>query len=848
VSQRQAAAHQPPALSPAHLPYIPGLDGVRALAVIAVLLYHAGLPVVGGFLGVESFFVLSGFLITLLLLAEWTQRDRIDLRAFWLRRARRLLPALFAMLAGVLIITGALLGGERTELGGDLLASLGYVMNWRLIASGQSYFDPLLRPSLLQHLWSLAVEEQFYLLWPLIFLGGMRLLGRARLRIATLVAALSSIALMAWLYRPGLDPSRIYYGTDTRAGGVLLGAALAMLLHRTPAPETPARWPGWLADGAGIAALGGLIACFVWVPEWHPLLYRGGFALVDVLTALVIVGAIDPRARLTPRILGWSPLRWIGLRSYGLYLWHWPIFMVTRPALDLPLDGLPLLALRLALTGILVELSYRSIELPVRGGALERAWDRWRGRADTPQPDATLHTHGSTALIRWLCLLVPILLLVGSTGRSYAPVVSGSMSGAAPSAPAAALSRAATATRPPAAAPARTAAPAAAAPINGATAILAPTAAPQPPTATPTPGVTQPLDPALIAQFQALLDETTADGAIPGATLSVSIPGYEPWSGASGWADRAEGRPMQPDTLVHISSITKMFTAVIVLQLAQEGRLDLDAPISVWLPDITPLAERTTPRHLLSHTSGIFDYLEDSRFFIDAYRNPERSYTPDELVEMVDDFGAAFEPGTEDAWKYSSTNYVILGMLVERITGRPLVEEMHTRIFTPLNLTHTFFAPYEQVAGRVAEGYIGASDRADVSMTFVFGTGNIIATADDMRIFADGLFGGALLNADSLAMMSATIDTGGAYDMPELQYGLGLMRARLNVQEGPNGERPENASTVLGHIGGIAGFRTAVWRVPDSGITIALGLNQAIVDPNVLARDTLDVILDWQGQ
>src|SRR5918998_6040437 len=168
------------------LPYLPGLDGLRALAVIAVLLYHAGLPLRGGFLGVEAFFVLSGFLITALLLLEWRRHNHIDLPAFWLRRARRLLPALFFMLAGTLVFAGLALRGERTQLGADALATLGYVMNWRLIWSGQSYFDPLLRPSLLQHVWSLAVEEQFYLLWPLLFVAGMRFLRLDRLLALTL--------------------------------------------------------------------------------------------------------------------------------------------------------------------------------------------------------------------------------------------------------------------------------------------------------------------------------------------------------------------------------------------------------------------------------------------------------------------------------------------------------------------------------------------------------------------------------------------------------------------------------------------------------------------------------------
>lgn len=850
---QQNTAGEAPAHNETRLPYLPGLDGVRALAVIAVLLYHADLPIAGGFLGVESFFVLSGFLITSLLLAEWNQHNRIDLRAFWMRRARRLLPALFVMLLGTLLLAAVLLRGERTELGADMLAALGYVMNWRLIASGQAYFDPLIRPSLLQHLWSLAVEEQFYLLWPLIFFAGMRLLRKQGFLALTLAAAIASAALMAWLYQPGGDPSRIYYGTDTRAGGVLLGAALALAWTPTSATSERDRHLARLLDGAGLVALIALIACFIWVSERNSLLYRGGFTLIDILTLIVIAALTHPSARIMPRLLGWSPLRWIGLRSYGLYLWHWPIFMLTRPLLDLPLDVLPALWLRLALTLVLVELSYRYVEMPFRHGAAGRILSHWwqtqagqllGSRSSVLGPRFSVL--GSPRL-RWLMLLLPLFLLL-SLGVASSDRVTPKTSAQDASPPTAVSERVI-----PSIAPAPTRTPPVMPPqativASGAMAVPeAPTAAPMP-EAAPT-SVPQPLDPALVAQLQAVLDATVARGDSPGAVLSVNIPGYQPWSGASGIADRSDGRRMQPETLIRISSITKMFTAVVVLQLVEEGKIDLDAPIGTWLPEITPLAGRTTVRQLMSHTSGVFDYLEDSRFFVEAYQNPERVYTPDELVGMVDQFGAAFEPGSEGAWKYASTNYVILGMLVEKVTDRPLAEEMRQRIFEPLGLTHTVFATTERFGTSVAHGYIGASDRSDVSMTFVFATGNIVSTADDLRRFIDGLFTGRLLNQESLTTMTTTIYTGGAYDMPELEYGLGLMRANLSVGPAANGEpRPDNLSMVFGHIGGIAGFRSAVWRVPESRITIALGLNQSIVDPNVLARDALEVILTWQEQ
>jgi peptidoglycan/LPS O-acetylase OafA/YrhL len=258
------------------------------------------------------------------------------------------------------------------------------------------------RPSLLKHLWSLAVEEQFYLLWPLLLsagigVGAMRWRQRPALLIV-LAGAAASAALMATLYVPGVDPSRIYYGTDTRAAGLLVGAALAFLwvpgraarcstgppgqrLRRVRRPGRR-RW-GWtvplLLDVVGLAALAGLVWFCLRLGEFEPFLYRGGLASVSLMTAVVIAVVAHPRTRLGAGLLGWRPLRWVGVRSYGIYLWHWPIFMVTRPQLDVHIDGWPLLALRLTATVLLAHLSYRYVESPVRRGALGRAWrESWR--------------------------------------------------------------------------------------------------------------------------------------------------------------------------------------------------------------------------------------------------------------------------------------------------------------------------------------------------------------------------------------------------------------------------------------------------------------------------------------
>ena len=396
---RRMGRNEPPTGQPGGttLSYLPGLDGMRALAVIAVLLYHAGLAwIPGGFLGVEVFFVISGYLITALLLAEWRQKGSIDLKAFWLRRARRLLPALYLLLVGTLTFAVLFLPEEVARLRDDVVAAFGYVTNWLLIFSQESYFEAAGRPSLLQHLWSLAVEEQFYILWPLLLTAGLVFLPRRYLMPAVLGGAVTSTVLMAVLYQPNADPSRIYYGTDTRAAGLLFGAALAFVwapeLIRVAARYDPndrhrplqrARRHvrhrlGWtvprLLDLVGLAALGMLIWFCLSLDEFRPFIYRGGFALVAVVTALLILIVVHPRAQVGARVLGWGPMRWVGQRSYSIYLWHWPVFMVTRPQLDVPIEGIPLFLLRMVVTFVLADLSYRFVETPIRRGALERSW------------------------------------------------------------------------------------------------------------------------------------------------------------------------------------------------------------------------------------------------------------------------------------------------------------------------------------------------------------------------------------------------------------------------------------------------------------------------------------------
>ena len=364
------------ARSRAGVGYLPGLDGLRAISVIAVLLYHARVPWLGGgFLGVEVFFVISGYLITLLLTEEFDRKATISCRLFWLRRARRLLAALYTLLAVVSVVVLLFYREEAGELAGQVWAALGYVTNWYLIFSEQSYFAVVERPPVFQHLWSLAIEEQFYLLWPVLLIVLLRVFRGRRRAIAAVIitGAVASSVWMALLFNPVADPSRAYYGTDTRASGLLLGAALA-LMWRPPRGSRGVNGVRILPlDLIGIGALAVIIVCFVRIDEFDSFLYRGGFALVDVAAAVAIMAAVHRGTALGRIVLAHPLLTWIGVRSYALYLWHWPIFVFTRPEIDLPIGLYPTLVLRLALTVIAADLSYRYVEVPIRNGAFTRS-------------------------------------------------------------------------------------------------------------------------------------------------------------------------------------------------------------------------------------------------------------------------------------------------------------------------------------------------------------------------------------------------------------------------------------------------------------------------------------------
>jgi peptidoglycan/LPS O-acetylase OafA/YrhL len=351
-----------------HFGYQPALDGIRAFAVGAVLFYHAGQSwAVGGFLGVDTFFVLSGFLITTLLVTEWTNRGGIDLLAFWVRRARRLLPALFLVMVGIIVYAGVFAGsGELGRIRGDSYASLGYVANWRFIFSGQSYFDQFSQPSPLRHMWSLAIEEQFYLVWPLVVAG--LLWWRRSLRVllgACVVMIAASATLMAVLYQPGRDPSRVYYGTDTRAQSLLIGAVVGIVLFmhgplRTRAARLAIRI-------AAVVGAGYTLWLFWRMSERTDALYQGGFLFAALAVSAVIVSVVQPDRGVLGRFLSVSPLRWVGRISYGLYLWHWPVYLTLTQSRT-GLDGFWLLAVRVAVSVAFAALSFYALERPIRAG------------------------------------------------------------------------------------------------------------------------------------------------------------------------------------------------------------------------------------------------------------------------------------------------------------------------------------------------------------------------------------------------------------------------------------------------------------------------------------------------
>ncbi|MGW3245403.1 acyltransferase family protein [Streptomyces sp. NPDC001070] len=369
----------------AHHPRAPGLDGLRALAVTAVVVYHvhdAWLP--GGFLGVDLFFVISGYLITSVLAADRWRGGRLRLRVFWKRRALRLLPALWLVLAATACAATVVGGDGRRDLRGAVTAALTYRSNWWQLDRHDMYFARVGAEPPLRHLWSLAVEEQFYVAWPLLLWAVMAVLRRQRWQTAcAAVPAAASFTAMALLYVPGTDPSRVYYGTDTHGGGLLLGAAVALALPLSRAGTL--RRAGYVraVDALGAAGLALLAAAALLASGTGPFVYRGGLVPVCLAAAALTVAACGPGR--VAGALSRGPLPWLGRRSYGVYLWHWPVLAclvnAAPEALGSPVARVACLVLPVALAA----LSFRFLEEPllrlgVRGYAelcnerLRRAW------------------------------------------------------------------------------------------------------------------------------------------------------------------------------------------------------------------------------------------------------------------------------------------------------------------------------------------------------------------------------------------------------------------------------------------------------------------------------------------
>jgi peptidoglycan/LPS O-acetylase OafA/YrhL len=356
--------------------YIPAIDGLRALAVIAVMLYHLGFSwIPGGFLGVDLFFVISGYVITRLLLDSIEQSGGLDLRGFYLARARRLLPALLFTVTTTTIAIGIWAPDTIKRFLTDIPFALTGTMNWWLVARQQDYFESIGRAPLLQHTWSLAVEAQFYLLWPLILYFVLKRLGKRRIPFAALViAGASGVALL--LVSLSLDASNtskvshVYFGTDTHSIGLFLGAALAVSWIPQNFTTNVSKKAQDFIDGIGVFGFIGIIATFLLIDETKPTLYKIAFPLAALFGASIIMSVVHPASRFAP-ILQNPVLVWIGQRSYAIYLWHWIIFQVTRPSVDLAGQMWALYALRILIVFALADISLRYVEQPIRRGALK---------------------------------------------------------------------------------------------------------------------------------------------------------------------------------------------------------------------------------------------------------------------------------------------------------------------------------------------------------------------------------------------------------------------------------------------------------------------------------------------
>jgi len=360
--------------------HISSIDGLRAIAVTAVVLYHLGISwIPGGFLGVDLFFVISGYVITRLILDSINQSSALDLRAFYAARLRRIYPGFLFMVVCTILFIGVWAPEAIKRFLSDLPYALTGTINWLLVSRHQDYFETIGRPPLLQHTWSLAVELQFYLIWPIILLTILKYFGKRNIaRIALIIALISGTAL--FFVSLQLDQSNaqqvshIYFGTDTHSLGLFLGSALAVSWIPQNLSADIEKRAQDVIDGIGVVGLLGLISTFLFIDETNASLYRIAFPLAGIFGCLVIISLVHPASRFAP-IISTAPFRWVGQRSYGIYIWHWVIFQVTRPSVDLSGQTWALYLARILLVLALADISLRWVEIPVRQG-LVQTWFR----------------------------------------------------------------------------------------------------------------------------------------------------------------------------------------------------------------------------------------------------------------------------------------------------------------------------------------------------------------------------------------------------------------------------------------------------------------------------------------
>ena len=360
--------------------HISSIDGLRAIAVAAVVLYHLGISwIPGGFLGVDLFFVISGYVITRLILDSINQSSALDLRAFYAARLRRIYPGFIFMVICTIIFIGVWAPEAIKRFLTDLPYALSGSINWYLVARNQDYFETIGRPPLLQHTWSLAVELQFYLIWPIILLTVLKYFGKKNVaRIALAIAIISGVTL--FIVSLSLDQanaqqiSHIYFGTDTHSLGLFLGSALAVSWIPQNLSAAITKRAQDVIDGIGVVGLLGLISVFLFIDQSNANLYRIAFPLAGIFGCLVIISLVHPASRFAP-IISTAPFRWVGQRSYGIYIWHWVIFQVTRPSVDLSGQTWALYLARVLLVLALADISLRWVEIPFRQGAVQN-WFR----------------------------------------------------------------------------------------------------------------------------------------------------------------------------------------------------------------------------------------------------------------------------------------------------------------------------------------------------------------------------------------------------------------------------------------------------------------------------------------